>query len=278
VRDTDAPYLIDLQLFLGKKLIVGRDAGSCNYVEDVTVGAPMRSKVEANVEWLNKLLLEDEDVNALRRVSEKAEKLYLRTRNSASSQSARRAREIVSSKGWMQLHPVFGGELGDAEDTRAEMLARISGYRPKENIFESKMANGKVTNSSAAEVMRSLREKITPRNQVKKQNHPEDSDDAAALENTEADGFSDEEEVVVEEGDIDMDSDSDLEVTVSNNTKMADKTPSSWQDSEIFMTYTPRTTNVAEEKGSGVHSGGNFVESARNATVSLVLFQRHTLL
>ncbi|KAI0132482.1 ATP-dependent RNA helicase DBP10 [Xylariales sp. AK1849] len=270
VRDTDAPYMIDLQLFLGKKLVLGREGEGSNYAEDVTVGAPVRSKVEANVEWLNKLLLENEDINVLRRVSEKAEKLYMRTRNSASSQSARRAREVVSSKGWMQLHPLFGQDAGDTENARADMLAKISGYRPPETIFESKMANGKATNMKSAEVMRNVRKQITPRNQVKDDKGSDDLDEDSPMADVEADGFSVEDEVDVGGQDVDDDegSDSEFEVTVSNN-RSTSKTPTSWQDSDVFMSYTPRTVNAAEERGYGVHSGGSFVESARNLTMDL---------
>ena len=126
----------------------------------------MRSKIETNVEWMNKVVGDSEDLKALLRVAEKAEKLYLKTRNSASAQSAKRAREVVASKGWMQLHPVFGNEAGEAEEKRSEMLARISGYRPQETIFESKMVNGKSLRNNAAEIMKTMRQKTKLRDPV----------------------------------------------------------------------------------------------------------------
>ncbi|KAK6079714.1 DEAD/DEAH box helicase [Seiridium cupressi] len=267
VRENDAPYLIDLQLFLGKKLVLGREGETSLLTDDMVVGAPMRSKVEANVEWLNKLLFEDGDIEILRRVSEKAEKLYMRTRNSASSQSAKRAREVVSSKAWVELHPVFGADIGAMENSRSEMLARISGYRPPETIFESKLVNGnKTANGTAAEVMRNLRQRITPRNQVKKAQASEDDEDSE-MEDVEADEI-DEDEAEVEVDD--EKSESEFEVTMGDDKKSSGVGPESFQDSEIFMSYTPRTINTAEEKGYGVHSGGNsFVESARNVTMDL---------
>jgi ATP-dependent RNA helicase DDX54/DBP10 len=272
VREGDAPYLIDLQLFLGKKLVLGREGDGANFAEDVTIGAPMRSKVEAHVEWLHKLLSESADVTSLRSVSEKAEKLYMRTRNSASSQSARRAREVVSSKGWGELHPVFGTDAGDMENARAAMLARISGYRPPETIFESKLANGnKVAHGTAAKVMRSLRKRITPRNQVKDDKASDDEDEDAAMEDAGADAFDEKSEVDVQEeaNNDDEDSESELEVTISSNKKSDNRTPDSWQESDFFMSYQPRSLNVNEEKGYGVHSGGNFVESAREVVMDL---------
>ncbi|KAI1103121.1 ATP-dependent RNA helicase DBP10 [Jackrogersella minutella] len=289
VRDTDAPYLLDLQLFLGKKLVLGKEAKeSAKFTEDIAVGAPIRSKVESNVEWLNKVLGESEDIRSLRQVAGKAEKLYLRTRNSASSQSARRAREIVASKGWMQLHAIFGDQLGDAEDARAEMLAKISGFKPQETIFEIGRT-AKAGRNDAAEVMKTIRERFGPRKSAK------DADDLVeepeeAMEIDGADGFDEDEMVVDEQEDSISDddeeaaeaSDSDLEVTISNHTNTASKSkdPSaSYQDSEIFMSYQPRTVNAAEERGYGVHSGSNslshghptasFVEAARGLTMDL---------
>lgn len=274
VRESDAPYLIDLQLFLGKQLVLGRAGENSKLTDDVVVGSPMRSKVEANVEWLNKVLLEDVDISTLRQVSVKAEKLYMRTRNSASSQSARRAREVVASKAWVELHPVFGKDIGAMENSRAEMLARISGYRPPETIFESKLVNGnKVANGTAAEVMRSLRQRVTPRNQVKKAKDTKQAEEDSEMEDAEgeaeADGFGEEDSEMEDQAAVEYDSDSELEVTVGDNKKSGGADPNSFQDSEVFMSYTPRTINTAEERGYGVHTGGNFVESARDVTMDL---------
>lgn len=292
VRDTDAPYLLDLQLFLGKKLVIGKEGkDSANFAEDMAVGAPIRSKVETNLEWLNKVLGESEDISALRRVAGKAEKLYLRTRNSASSQSARRARELVASKGWTQLHAIFGDELGAAEDARADMLARISGFKPQETIFEIGQSTKGGRINQAAEVMKTLRERFGPRRAAKEDQIIEESDEAAEVDG--ADGFEDEdEEMAVDEqedeqeedaastneDDNEDDEDSDLEVTISNHnasssSKSKGNQSSTYQDSEVFMSYTPRTVNAAEERGYGVHtgsgSGGTFVEAARDVTMDL---------
>lgn len=286
VRDTDAPYLLDLQLFLGKKLVLGKEGkDATNFTQDISVGAPVRSKVESNVEWLTKVLGESEDINALRKVAGKAEKLYLRTRNSASSQSARRAREIVASKGWMQLHPVFGNQLGEAEDARAEMLAKISGFKPQETIFEIGRT-AKAGRNDAAELMKAVRERFGPRRSAKEnKEEEEESDEDVGVDDVV--GFEDEDEEMVDEPDQNVASDSaeeeddnsDLEVTISNHnaTSTKSKNAGSFQDSDVFMSYTPRTINAAEERGYGVHSGsnalhnggGNFVEAARDVTMDL---------
>mgnify|MGYP005989160427 CR=1 FL=1 len=272
VRDTDAPYLIDLQLFLGKALVIGQQAETPSYADDVVVGALKRDDLETHVEWLNKQLHDEDDLSALQGVAVKAEKLYMKTRNSAASQSAKRAREVVASREWSQLHPIFGQEANDQEQARAEMLAKISGFRPTETIFE--VGRSDKTRNEGAEVMKELRKKIKPRMREQKEEVEEEEvpSDDEMLDDT-ADGVAeynfddDEEEVNVED-----DSDDELEVTVSNTGKKKDT--DDWRDSEIFMSYTPRTINAAEERGYGVHSGGNslggtFVEAARDATMDL---------
>ncbi|KAF4957765.1 hypothetical protein FGADI_2897 [Fusarium gaditjirri] len=271
VRDTDAPYLLDLQLFLGKRLVIGQEAKNPSFSDDVVVGALKRDPVEAQVEWFNKALYESEDISALRGVAIKAEKLYLRTRNSAASQSAKRSKELVGSEGWTQLHALFGEDVDGAEQARANMLARISGFRPQETIFEIGGRRDKGT-TEAAEVMKQLRKRITPRRQTEKK----DDDDFDGIDDdvpvgAEVDAMSDEVENQMDVDEASEESDDGLEVTVSNTNSKKGQTD--WRDSEVFMSYTPRTFNAAEERGYGVSSGGqdssNFVEAARGVTMDL---------
>ncbi|UNI21568.1 RNA helicase [Purpureocillium takamizusanense] len=274
VRDIDAPYLLDLQLFLGKKLVIGQDGSDASFAQDVVVGALKRDAMETHVEWMNRVLDEQEDIDALRKVAAKAEKLYMKTRNSASSQSAKRAREVVASDGWMQLHQLFGEDVDGQEQARTAMLAKISGFKPQETIFE--VGHADKGTSEAAEVMKQLRKRITPRNRQAKPT-AEDVDDEGF------EGVEDGNAMDVDSGDNESDDapsahnsapdndDDDLEVTVTN-TGGKRKGKTDWRDSDVFMSYTPRTINAAEERGYGVHSGGagsSFVEAARDATMDL---------
>ncbi|CZS88816.1 hypothetical protein WAI453_010601 [Rhynchosporium graminicola] len=296
VRDTDAPYLLDLQLFLGKRLLMGRESGdSPNYNEDVIVGALLRDKLEATSEWITKLLGDDDDLSALRGVAAKGEKLYIKTRNSASSESANRAKEVVASKGWMQLHPLFNNATTSSEQARIDMLARISGFRPQETVFEIG-TRGKAGHGEAAEMMRARREKIVPRRQ-KEEDEKAAAKAEAPVEDAEMDVslFPDEDEnadeKVAEEDDDEMEvtvtgggndnmseaSSADLELTFSKTAQKGKGRSLSYKDSENFMSYTPKNLNVAEERGYGVHSGSyntasqnsNFVEAARDVTMDL---------
>ena len=282
VQDTDAPYLLDLQLFLGKRLLLGRESGvTPNYAEDVLVGALLRDKLESTSEWISKLLGDDDDLSALRTVAGKGEKLYKKTRNSASNESAKRAKEVVASKGWNQIHPLFNSDTNNAEQARIDMLTRISGFRPQETVFEIG-TRGKAGHGEAAEMMRHRREKIIPR----RQKEEDEKADAKAEEIKDYfDGMDDfpevdnEMEVTVTGGgeDIEAASDGEIEVTFSKSAQKGKGRTLSWKDSENFMSYTPKTINAAEERGYGVHSGSyntasqnsNFVEAARGVTMDL---------
>ncbi|KAL7806540.1 P-loop containing nucleoside triphosphate hydrolase protein [Trichoderma aethiopicum] len=277
VRDVDAPYLLDLQLFLGKRLVLGQTEKDPSYRDDVVVGSLQRDAVGTHVEWLNKFLHENEDVEALRGVAVKAEKLYMKTRNSASSQSAKRAREEVASKGWSQLHPLFGKDVDGMEEARAAMLARISSFKPQETIFE--VGQGDKATSAAAEVMKQLRKRVKPRNKQEAADDEEmsgvDDDYGGAAHNP--DGDDDDEDANMQDDDEDEDDgygNDELEVTITNTGKPSkkDKARTDFRDNDVFMSYTPRTVNAAEERGYGVHSGGqgsSFVELARDATMDL---------
>jgi len=284
VQDTDAPYLLDLQLFLGKRLLLGRESGvTPNYAEDVLVGALLRDKLESTSEWITKLLGDDDDLSALRTVAGKGEKLYKRTRNSASSESAKRAKEVVASKGWNQLHPLFNNDTNNAEQARIDMLARISGYRPQETVFEIG-TRGKAGHGEAAEMMRHRREKIIPRRQKEEAEKAEEAAKSKAIDSAEKVAFDDDDdddddemEVTVTGGDENMEdaSDGEIEAIFSKSSQKGKGRTLSWKDSENFMSYTPNTINAAEERGYGVHQGGNntasqqsnFVEAARGVTM-----------
>ena len=281
VRESDAPYLLDLQLFLGRRLVLGRDGDNgLNYAEDVVVGSLVRDQLERNCEWVSKLLEEDSDLLALRSVASKGERLYLKTRNPASSESARRAKEATGSKSWMALHPLFQDDASYAEIERANMLARVSGFRPQETVFE---IGKRGATSEAAEIMKKRRRTLEnqPRKKDALQNAPDlDTSIETSGPNTTAEKphhlDSDESEPPDLDADLASASEDDLEITFTHSspTKADRSKPSSYKDPSFFMSYTPTSTNLAEDRAYGVHTGGNtntnnFVLSARDVAMDL---------
>ncbi len=162
----------------------------------------------------------------------------------------------------------------NAEEARAAMLAKISGFKPQETIFEIG-PKGKSAQNEAAEIVRTLRAKIIPR---KPRQSDEDAEIAGdgTIATAEIHGDpvelpeDDEEERGDDWEEASSDSEDELEITVSDP-KATKKASATWQDPEIFMGYTPRTINTAAEKAYGVRSGEqvNFVEAARDAAMDL---------
>ena len=282
VKDSDAPYLLDLQLFLGKKLIMGREAAeNPNFAEDVVVGSLLRDQMERSSEWVTKLLDEDVDLSGLRLVAAKGEKLYLRTRNSASSESAKRSKNIVTSDAWTSLHPLFNDANDQIELEREKMLARVSGFRPQETVFE--IGKRGQNNSDAADAMRKARSTFAVKKDKKKAiegaRQEEQFDLSVPTAQTSPDNDDKDSEISLQDADMDSASDNDLEVTFTGpNTNSATNisAPGSYQDTSHFMSYTPQTQNLSEDRAYGVHSGSyntstqsHFLSAARTATMDL---------
>ncbi len=280
VCEPDAPYLLDLQLFLGRRLVLGRDGGKLvNHAEDVIVGGLARDHLERNCEWIGKLLEENLDLLALQSVVFKGEKLYHKTRNAASSESARRSKDVTKSKSWTELHPLFSGNSDSTEIEREKMLARVSGFRPQETVFE---IGKRGVGGEAAEVMKkrrgiieAKRRKLEVLEESTSNNIQETPENPSNIVNKAVDP---EEEPA--DTNLDMDSVSEEELEVTFSQPMATKNSrkgDGWKDPEFFMDYVPSNINISEERGYGVHSGSyntasqnsNFVAAARHVAMDL---------
>lgn len=286
VRDADAPYLLDLQLFLGRKLVLGREQGDqVNYAEDVIVGGFPRDPLSRSCEWVTKTLDDVDDLSAQRGVAMKGEKLYMRTRNSASSESAKRAKQVVSSENWAVTHPLFKDDTSQMETEREKMLAVIGGYRPQETIFEvNSRRSGKQENEEAIDTIKRIR---TTRDSKKRKQElaegaasefveevPTVSREDTGAEDMDAQSDDDAKDAA---DNLSMASDSDLEVTFSaysrpDSGKEKKDAAAAFQNPEYFMSYTPTNSNMTEDRAYGVHSGSNanFAQASRNATMDLL--------
>lgn len=279
VHDADAPYLLDLQLFLGRRLIVGHEkAQNHSLAKDVVVGSLRRDALQPHLEWVSQMLEADIDLSALRSVTSKGEKLYQRTRNSASAQSAKRSKDVVASASWLELHPMFEEQSDGIEAAREAMLARVGGFRPQESIFEiGARRGGRKNNEEAVEAIRQIRNGLEQKKQksqaASRSDQPKPVDDEPpAVDNVDPEPVYDFED--------DEASDSELEVTFSGATDakrqkgkdpMQDGEGEAFRNSEYFMSYAPDGIDLEEERAYGVQSGSNsnFVESARGATMDL---------
>ncbi|KAJ5159448.1 ATP-dependent RNA helicase dbp10 [Penicillium canariense] len=283
VRDADAPYLLDLQLFLGRRLVLGRQFGAqVNYAEDVIVGSIPRDPLSQSCEWVNKVLKEVTDIASQRQVSVRGEKLYMRTRNAASVESAKRAKKVTSSEDWSTIHPLFNDEESHMEAEREKMLARIGGFRPSETVFEvHNRRGGKPEGGEAIDTIKRIRaslDKKKHRAQAKEQS--ELAELGISVGQAAGDGDIHEDDDIPDEAGDNMSeaSESELEVTFSaynqrdsQSGKSNGVSATSFQNPDYFMGYTPANHNSAEDRAYGVHSGtnSNFAHDSRTATMDL---------
>ncbi|KAF2743122.1 ATP-dependent RNA helicase dbp10 [Sporormia fimetaria CBS 119925] len=275
IRDSDLPYLIDLQLFLGKRLVTGRaSATQANFAEDIVVGSLLQHQVERASEFVTKLLDEDVDLVSLQVVAGKGESQYTRTRNSASAESVKRSKALLSTSSLSDTHPLFDNDVQDAEREKEKMLARISAFRPNETVFE--VGKRGVADETVEVVRKRRREIETKRRKLEEatstvQDHKTSTHDGTA---------GDESGTDIEDAQVDAytesDSEDELEVTVADPGSKKTSAEDDWQNSEFFMSYTPKGLNLAEDRAYGVHSGSyntaresNFVEAARGAQMDL---------
>ncbi|KAL8823468.1 MAG: hypothetical protein Q9191_005826 [Dirinaria sp. TL-2023a] len=279
VSESDAPYLLDLQLFLGKRLVVGREGGTAvHYAEDVVIGSLARGQLEQNCEWVTKLLDEDVDLFALRAVAAKGEKLYLKSRSAASSESARRAKEVTTLNGWKSMHPLFSDQADQMETKREHMVARVSEFRPQETVFEMTRRGA---GGEAVEVMKKRRGALEARRQKREENLPAQTSKTPQVSTEDFMAVNKPPsriEKMAPELEVDMSSasDSELEVAISGAQKSSKSHDSSvqsaYQDPQFFMSYQPTSHNLMEDRAYSVHSSqpsSNFLSAARNLTMDL---------
>lgn len=109
VSPEELPYLIDLQLFLARKMVVGSMAGSePDYTSDIVLGGLPLNQLEDDSEWVKNNVFDDTNLQALKGVSVNGYKLYCKSRPSAAIESYKRAKEIVAMDEYSELSTLFG--------------------------------------------------------------------------------------------------------------------------------------------------------------------------
>lgn len=177
VRADDAPYLLDLQLFLARRLVLqGTPLGGepIDYTKDIVLGSLPRDGFDKSTEWTTRLLHDDVDLMNQKRVAQKGEKLYLKTRTAAATDSVRRAKELIATAGWKEVTPLLRDRVRDEDVARLDLLKRVGNFRPAETVFEI----GSRGQNEAAGVMRTRRDKIVIDPQRSRPELPSATDDA----------------------------------------------------------------------------------------------------
>ncbi|KAJ1304644.1 hypothetical protein OPQ81_005785 [Rhizoctonia solani] len=282
VAHSELPYLLDLQLFLGRPLVSrlkGEARNEASYTTNLVLGTFPRGYIDESIESIRLLDQSDASLPSLRSVMKRGHGLYMRTQGKASTASYARAKTMVkdTTGTWSlaggesegaAVHPVFelvrndkpgqGDAAGKNEDNevaveakRMAMLKVVNGFRPAETVFEIGTRGAKVAGASLMKERRKALEKAQKRVGTAISAAAEDSDD----------GLGEDEQVGGVE--LEMANEDDIETTFGGSKKRK----RNHKDEEYFMSHYQK--DAYTEKGYSLRDGATFAEQARNAAFDL---------
>jgi len=160
VTNTELPYLLDLQLFLGRppRCTVDEE-GDQVYTESLIIGPFERTKIDEDVEYLRSLDDANHSLPSMRAVMTRGHTMYERSKGKATPPSYKRAKEMVKDPKWLLagsdrgIHPVLLRGQNSAqrlaqEQARQSLLRAVNSFTPSETVFEIS-SKGKANNSNA---------------------------------------------------------------------------------------------------------------------------------
>lgn len=176
VNEAEVAYLLDLELFLGKKILVtnmhekkceflkaskGDDyvEPRVSYTERLVLGALPRSQLETFEEMYDSLMRNNYDLRTIKDVAAKGEKLYYRTRLAASAESVKRSKELMETGAWDEQHLLFGPNMEKEKD---KFLAKLQDRKLKETVFEFSKKGREKEEDSLVNLMHRRRRQLAP--------------------------------------------------------------------------------------------------------------------
>ncbi|BGP09092.1 ATP-dependent RNA helicase dbp10 [Rhodotorula toruloides] len=308
VTSSDVPYLLDLELFLSRPLktcpLDSTDASGPDYSHTLILGTPPRALTDLDLETHRSLLIHHPHLEILQGVAARGQKMYERGLGKASPESYRRAKEMARAKAERaakagrgevgavgEEHPVYdevvGGasseEVGKVKQTereRADLLAKISGFRPPETVFEvtAKGKNGG-SEGSIAQLMKERRKAILKSERARELVKAVGEEDLPALpEGAERDDDEEMEVAEIEQpkrpAKVDLDEADEEELEAVFGKKPAKRAKQSeggsgksWRDDRFFMGY--EQEGAATEAGYALTNGESFVAQAAHSTYDI---------
>ena len=170
VTAAEVPYLLDLQLFLGRPVASEVSApGEQAYTDSLVLGPFDRDKLDEEAEYVKRLHEEHHHLGTLRDVMRKGQGLYERSKGKASAASYHKTKGMLRDGRWgyagteSGVHPVFLRRSPDAaaklaeEAKRRALLRAVDAFRPAETILEV----GARGNAETAALMKQRRKALS---------------------------------------------------------------------------------------------------------------------
>ncbi|KAI0256032.1 DEAD-domain-containing protein [Lactifluus subvellereus] len=268
---TELPYLIELQLFLGRPLTRDAPGGDeAPYTENLVLGAFPREALDDEVAYIRALDAEHHALPALRGVMRKGQGMYERSRGHASPASYACAKEmsreparwgLVAAGAAGGVHPVLhlkGQAVSKSsavdDERRRLLLAAVDSFRPTETALEIG-SRGKNGNADLMKERRRALTKAMERRDMVRMSHG-DGGGAVGSKN-EADARGGEDVEMADEEDIDA-----VFGAISSKPSKG-----KYHDSDFYMSHYQAGANA--EKGYSLRDGETFAEQAQHATFDL---------
>ncbi|KAJ6625611.1 P-loop containing nucleoside triphosphate hydrolase protein [Mycena sp. CBHHK59/15] len=264
ITNAELPYLLDLQLFLGRplKAEVSGD-GEQEYTESLILGTFEREKIDEDVEYVRSLDDVNHSLPILREVMKRGHAMYERSKGKASPPSYKRAKDMMKDPKWILagsdsgVHPVLlrgddGPQRRMREDARKLLLRSVNSFRPSETVFElgSKGSKGNVTNATLMKDRRKALQRSAQRQLLS----------ASTLSTPEQDAEADD---VPPSHDVPMADEAELAVVFETFARKQ-----GYRDSDFYMSHYQK--DAMTEKGYSLNDGASsFAEQARGATFDL---------
>jgi len=249
VSQEELPYLMDLQLFLGRPLVMKAQEDELDLKTTISYGAIPRNVLQFTMEEFNQMLQQNVDIHNLQNVVSNAFKLYCKSRPLASSQSYVRAKEIY--EGSIDVHPLFKKFVNATEQKVEEFIRGIRSFRPPETVFE---LGRKKTEES---IMKLKREKDDKKIKAKSLAESLDEQIKEKHENKKK-------EIIIQQADEDLVGQS-FKTILGRKPKTETPLPSH-RDENYYIPYQPADQNT--EKGYAMKEG-NFLEQSRNVEIDI---------
>ncbi|KAJ6593935.1 ATP-dependent RNA helicase DBP10 [Mycena capillaripes] len=260
ITNAELPYLLDLQLFLGRPLKADVSGDSeLEYTESLILGTFEREKIDEEVEYIRSLEDANHSLPILREVMKRGHAMYERSKGKASPPSYKRAKEMTKDPKWILagsdsgVHPVLlrgddGPQRRVREEARKALLRSVNSFRPSETVFEvgskGSTANAALMKDRRKALQRSAQRRIS-------------ASAAAGIEN------DSEPEIGHGVGEMQMADEDELAVVFETTGRKQ-----GYRDSEFYMSHYQK--DGMTEKGYSLTDGASsFAEQARGATFDL---------
>lgn len=285
ILEKELPYLLDLELFLGKKVlltamhekkleILKQRQGDAykepkiSYTDRLVLGLAPRLPLEGCGDFYEQLLAKNFDMQTIKDVAVKAEKLYYRTRQPASVELVKRAKELIETGYWDDQHLLFGP---DPEKEKQAFLAKLQNRNLKETVFEflKKGTEKKDAEDSLVEFMQKRRKQLAPiqRKATEKRELQEKERLAGLARGIEEEVFTQTDEVGYNVNEQTV-GDDELEAAFETGKKKL------YRDANFFLSHYAPAALIQDQQ---LLLGNTFASDAAGATFDLVDDEGHTV-